>query len=269
MNSTFRSTVFLVPFLLFAVPVSAQPKGPMMPEVPRLFGQFVPAEGVWAQYAVLDKASMKESKMRMAIVGKEGDSYWYEIWLQDRQSRNVIKLLVKGDPNNSENIQRMIMKSGDAPAIEMPRDFVVMGRQMAVHMFETRAGVGEKPGPEVKVEKVGERSVTVPAGTFSTVQSRIVGADGRELGSFDLSEKVPPFGVVTSETAYTKMDLLAHGADAKTAITEEPTPMAMPPGMPQGMPRGRPPGMTPPAAPPGPPPPGPPPGMPPQPPGRY
>ena len=203
--------------------------------------------------------------MRMAIVGIEGDTYWYEVWLQDAESRNVIKLLVKGDPNNSENIQRMIMKSGDAQAIEMPRDFVVMGRQMAVHMFETRAGVGEKPGPEVKVEKIGERSVTVPAGTFTTVQSRIIGADGKEMGTFDLSEKVPPFGVVTSETAQTKMDLLSFGSDAKTAITEEPIPMTMPPGMPQGMPRGRPPGMTPPAAPPG----GPPPGMPPQPPSGY
>lgn len=265
MKRTFRSTVFLVPFLFAAVTVSAQPKGPMMPEVPRLFGQFAPAEGVWAQYAVLDKATMKESKMRMAIVGVEGDSYWYEVWLQDKESRNVIKLLVNGDPNNSENIQRMIMKSGDAQAIEMPRDFVVMGRQMAVHMFETRAGVGEKPGPEVKVEKIGERSVTVPAGTFTTVQSRIVGAGGKEMGTFDLSEKIPPFGVVTSETAQTKMDLLSFGSDAKTAITEEPIPMTMPPGMPQGMPRGRPPGMTPPAAPPG----GPPPGMPPQPPSGY
>jgi hypothetical protein len=217
----------------------------MMPEVPRLFGQFAPREGVWAQYAVLDKQTMKESKMRMAIVGVEGDSYWYEVWLQDAESRNVIKLLVTGDPNNSENIQRLIMKSGDAQAIEMPRDFVVMGRQMAVHMFETRAGVGEKPAAEVKVEVIGERSVTVPAGTFTTTQSRIIGADGKEMGSFDISPKIPPFGVVTSETAQTKMDLLAFGQDAETAITEEPVKMTMPPGMPEGMPRGRPPGIMP------------------------
>jgi hypothetical protein len=51
--------------------------------------------------------------------------------------------------------------------------------------------------------------------------------------------------VVTSETAQTKMDLLAFGQDATTAITEEPIKMTMPPGMPEGMPRGRPPGMMP------------------------
>jgi hypothetical protein len=222
----------------------------MMPEVPRLFGQFAPTEGVWAQYAVLDKQTMKESKMRMAIVGIEGDSYWYEVWLQDKDSRNVIKLLVTGDPNNADNIKRMIMKSGEGQATEMPRDFVVMGRKMAVHMFETRSGVGSPPAEGVKVEEVGQREVTVPAGVFTTTQSRIIGADGKEMGSFDLSPKIPPFGVVTSETGQTKMDLLAFGQDAKTAITEEPVKMTMPPGMPEGMPRGRPPGIMPAGGPP-------------------
>jgi len=184
--------------------------------------------------------------MRMAIVGIEGDSYWYEVWLQDEGSRNIIKLLVTGDPNNSDNIQRMIMKSGDSQATEMPRDFVVIGRKMAVHMFETRSGVSSPPEQGVRVEEVGRREVTVPAGTFTTSQSRIIGADGKEMGSFDLSEKIPPFGVVTSETTQTKMDLLAFGQDAKTAITEEPVKMSKPPGMPEGMPRGRPPGMMPP-----------------------
>jgi hypothetical protein len=245
MDRFIRSALVAVVLLAIAVPAGAQPPGSMMPEVPRLFGQFAPQEGVWAQYAVLDKATMKESKMRMAIVGVEGDSYWYEVWLQDEASRNVIKLLVKGDPNNSENIQRMIMKSGDGQATEMPRDFVVMGRKMATHMFETRSGVASPPEQGVKVEVVGEREVTVPAGSFTTTQSRIIGTDGKEIGSFDLSDKIPPFGVVTSETSQTKMDLLAFGKDAKTAITEEPVKMTMPPGMPEGMPRGRPPGIMP------------------------
>ncbi len=250
MSRTFRSAIVSVALLALSFPVQAQPQGSRMPEVPRLFGQFAPREGVWAQYAVLDKQTMRESKMRMAIVGTEGDSYWYEVWLQDEDSRNVIKLLVTGDPNDSDNIQRMIMKSGEGQATEMPRDFVVMGRKMAVHMFETRSGVGPPPEQGVKVEEVGQREVTVPAGKFTTTQSRIIGADGNEVGSFDLSPEVPPFGVVTSETAQTKMDLLAFGKDAKTAITEEPVKISKPPGMPEGMPRGRPPGIMPGAGPP-------------------
>ena len=244
MHSKLLSFVLAVPLLFTASSLQAQPGGPMMPEVPRLFGQFAPTEGVWAQYAVVDKEAMRKSEMRMAIVGTEGDSYWYEVWLQDEGSRNIIKLLVTGDPNNSDNIKRMIMKSGDGQAVEMPRDFVVMGRKMAVHMFESRSGVGSPAESGVTVEKIGEREVNVPAGTFKTVQSRIVGSDGKEMGTFDLSSKVPPFGVVTSETGRTKMDLLAYGTDAKTGITEEPVPMTTPPGMPEGMPRGRPPGMT-------------------------
>jgi hypothetical protein len=245
MSRFIRSAVLAVALLAITAPAGAQPQGSMMPQLPRLFGQFTPTEGVWAQYSVLDKTTMQESKMRMAIVGVEGESYWYEVWLQDKTSRNVIKLLVAGDPNNPENIKRMIMKSGEGQATEMPRDFVVMGRKMAVHMFETRSGVSSPPDQGVKVEEVGQREVTVPAGTFTTTQSRIIGSDGKEMGSFDLSEKIPPFGVVTSETAQTKMDLLAFGQDATTAITEEPIKMTMPPGMPEGMPRGRPPGMMP------------------------
>jgi len=215
----------------------------MMPDVPRLFGQFAPREGVWAEYSVVDAAAGRESKMRMAIVGKEGGSHWYEVWLQDEASRNVIKMLVKGDPNNSENIQRMIIKSGDGQAMEMPRDFVVMGRKMAVHMFETRSGVEEGGEAKVSVKEMGKREVTVPAGTFKTTRYQIVDAAGKELGTYDLSDAVPPFGVIVSKTAQASMTLLAHGTDAATAITEEPVPMVTPPGMPAGMPRGRPPGM--------------------------
>ena len=42
----------------------------------------------------------------------------------------------------------MIMKNGDQPAQEMPREFVVMGRKMATSMFETRSGssVANQPG---------------------------------------------------------------------------------------------------------------------------
>lgn len=247
------SPVLTVLLMFAAVPAFAQPMGPMKIDVPRLLGQFAPSEGVWAKYSVVDREAGKESIMRMAIVGKEEGSHWYEVWLDEAGSRNIIKLLVAGDPNNPENIQRMIMKIGESPPIEMPRDFVVRGRKVAVSMFETRSGVGTQAESGIKIEKTGEREVTVPAGTFTTTLNRIVDNSGRELGTFDMSAKVPPFGVVVSETPKVVMKLLAYGSDAETGITEDPLPMAAPPGMPEGMPRGRPPGMTgpPPDAPPG------------------
>jgi len=183
--------------------------------------------------------------MRMAIVGKEGDAFWYEVENNAAGGRNIIKMLVTGDPNKStENIKRMIIKSGDTPAMEMPADFLVMGRQMAGSMFEKRSGVKQSPEPEGAVEEIGPREVTVPAGTFTTTRYRIRDGQGAEVGTYDLSTTVPPFGIILSETRNGTLKLLGHGDDAVSAITEEPTPMPIPQGMP-GMPGGMPPGMGP------------------------
>lgn len=185
--------------------------------------------------------------MRNAIVGKEGDAWWYEVTIKEGDATNIIKMMVKGDPNNAENIQRLIMKNGNQPAQEMPRDFVVMGRRMATNMFETRSGSSLVSQPNIKTEEVGTREITVPAGKFTTVENRIVDAGGKVLATFDFNKSVLPFGVVRSETEKVKMELLAHGTDAKSQITETPVMMKTPPGMPEGNPRGTPPGMAPPA----------------------
>ncbi len=211
-------------------------------DVPRLFGTFHPEEGVWSEYAVDEKDTGKKATMRMAVVGKEGNSYWYEVVNTQGDNRNVIKMLVKGDPNDPDNIERMIIKSGDSPAAEMAKDFVAMGRKMAVHMFQRHSGISEDPS-SLRLEKGKAHRVTVPAGTFTATPHKIVNGGGEVLATYDFVPEVLPFGVVTSETDTTTMQLLAYGRDAKSVITETPVPMMAPPGMPQGMPRGMPPGM--------------------------
>lgn len=224
-----------------AVAADASGRGPTA--VPRLFGTFSPKPGVWSEYNLSEKDTGKKSKMRMAIVGQEGDSYWYEVVNDEGGSRNVIKMLVKGNPNDADNIQRQIIKSADHPAMEMARDFVVMGRKMATLMFEKRSGVPAGGADSVRVEEAGEREVKVPAGTFKVKQHKILASDGKVLATYDYSPEVLPFGVVTSETESTTMELSGYGGDAKSVITEEPVPMTAPRGMPVGMPRGMPPGM--------------------------
>ncbi len=235
--------LILVSFL-FCIPVTLQAleRGSVQ-RVPRLFGTFTPKVGSWSQYAIVDKATGRQAVMKMSIVGKEGDSYWYEVVNKEGDSRNVVKMLVKGDPNDRENIQRLIMKSGDNPPMEMARDFVMMGRKMAALMFEQRSGVPSTPGLELKPEKIGEEKVSVMAGIFDVTRYRIVDQSGKVYGLYSFSEKVMPFGLVTSDAEKTTMELLGYGMDAQSVITEEPQMMTMPPGMPQGMPRGFPPGM--------------------------
>ncbi len=214
-------------------------------DVPRIFGTFSPRNGVWSEYAIFDKSTGMRTVMRMSIVGVEGDAYWYEVVNREGDGTNIIKMLVKGDPNDPENIQRLIMKSGEKAAQEMPRDFVLMGRRMATHMFEQRSGIPARPAVNLKNIKTGTGSATVPAGTYDVSLHKIVDESGKVYAVYKFSEEVHPFGVVSSDAEYSTMVLVGLGTDAKSLINEEPAMMTQPPGMPEGLPRGMPPGMNP------------------------
>jgi len=237
-------TVILACLLFFIPSIVAAAEAEKELEVPRLFGTFSPKLGVWSEYAIFDKATGKRSVMRMSIVDVEDDSYWYEVVNKEGGGTNIVKMLVKGDPNDPENIQRLIMKTGANPAQEMPRDFVLMGRRMAGHMFEQRSGIPTNSKANLKNIRVGEGVVTVPAGTFDVGLHQIVDDAGNLYAEYKFSKDVLPFGVITSDTTNTTMVLAGHGTGAKSLITEEPTMMTLPPGMPEGMPRGMPPGMV-------------------------
>jgi len=212
-----------------------------MGSIPRIFGTFTPVAGAWSEYEVLEKDTGKSLTMRMSVLEVMGDKFWYEVVNREGNAVNIIKMLVKGDPNDSENIQRLIMKSGDNPAQEMPMDFVKMGRRMAKQTFSQRSGVPADISG-IKVKELGKLEVTVPGGTFTGDQKQLVDEEGDILATFVTYDKVLPFGIIVSDSKEAVMKLMANGTDAKSLITEEAGVMQMPPGMPD-MPRGTPPGM--------------------------
>ena len=248
-----RSAVVLLPLLISAA-LPARAQAPPVNAQPKFFGVFSTTVGGWSEYAVTETAGGKKTTMRNAVVGKEGDAFWYEVAITEGGGRNIIKMFLKGDPNNPENIQRLIMKNGDQPAQEMPREFVVMGRRMATTMFETRSGSSVVNQPNLRTEAAGAAQVTVPAGSFSATSYRILDATNKVLATYDFNKDVLPFGVVRSATDKVKMELIASGKDAVSLITEQPTMMQTPPGMPETNPRGIPPGMKAPGSIPPPPP---------------
>jgi hypothetical protein len=251
MSALTRSVVSLLALptlLLAAAPALAQ--APAARDLPKFFGVFTPTAGAWSEYAVTEIEGGKKSTMRNAIVGREGDGFWYEVAITEAGTRNVIKMFLKGDPNNPENIQRLIMKNGDQPAQEMPREFVMMGRRMATAMFETRSGSSVASQPNLTMEEIGTETAIVPAGTFTVKRNRIVDSSGKILATADINDRVLPLGVVRSETDKVKLELVAAGKDAVSLITETPVMMKTPPGMPEGNPRGNPPGMQLPKGPP-------------------
>ena len=179
---------------------------------PSFHGDFKPVVGGWSEYQMTTK-SEGSTKMKIAIVGKEGDSYWYETVMEGgRQGGNIVKMLVSGDPGDTKNVKRMIVKQGNEPAMEMP-----------VEMMQ-QSSKGQVPSGKV-IDK-GTETIKVPAGTFKTQHSQYQDAEG--VVDTWMYKDVSPYGMIKSVSKDTEMVLLGYGTGAKTQITETPQKFEMP-----------------------------------------
>ena len=189
---------------------------------PSFYGEFKPVVGGWSEYQVTAKGE-QPSKMKMAIVGKEGDAYWYETVMEGgKQGRTIMKMLVSGNPEDQKNVKRMIVKQGNDPAMEMP-----------VQMMGQASKAQESKG---KVIDKGTETIKVPAGTFKTQHSQYQDAEG--VVDTWVYKDVSPYGMIKSVSKDTEMVLIGYGTGAKTQITETPQKFEMP-QMPEGRPRKR------------------------------
>jgi len=180
---------------------------------------FQPVVGHWAEYEMTPEDE-KPMKMRISIVGKEDEAYWYESVMTGPDGQQMVsKMLVSGDPSETDNIKRMIVKAEGQPAIEMPVEMLKMGEMGA--MGETGEPDGE--APETAVSELGVESVTVLAGTFDAKHWQFA-SDGETFDAW-VKAGVGPYGLIKSVAEEFVMVLVAHGEDAKTAITEEPQKM--------------------------------------------
>ncbi len=184
---------------------------------PKFYSDFKPVVGGWSEYQMTEKGGLP-SKMKIAIVGKEGDAYWYETIIETKQEgRAISKMLVSGNPEDQKNIKRMIVKMGNEPAMEMP-----------IQMMQASEDQGQKG----KTIDKGMESIKVPAGTFT---ARHIQYRYEELVEDTWIHKdVSPYGVVKSKSKDFEMVLLGYGTGAKTQITEKPQKFEMPqmPSMP-------------------------------------
>ena len=186
---------------------------------PKFYSDFKPVVGGWSEYQMTPKGE-PPSKMKIAVVGKEGDAYWYETVMEAKREGWVItKILVSGDPSDQKNIKRMIFKSGNEPAMEMP-----------VQMMEQPSTQKGQPG---KVIDKGTETVKVPAGTFKTQHMQY---HNGEVADSWIYKDISPYGMIKSVSKDFEMVLIGYGTGAKTLITETPQKFEMP-QMPEGRPR--------------------------------
>jgi hypothetical protein len=159
--------------------------------------------------------------MKIAVVGKEGDAYWYETVMEGgKHGRTIMKMLVSGNPEDQKNIKRMIFKQGNEPAMEMP-----VGMMQQSSKGQAQSG---------KVIDKGTETIKVPAGTFKTQHSQYQDAEG--VVDTWMYKEVSPYGMVKSVSKDTEMVLIGYGTGAKTQITETPQKFEMP-QIPEGRPR--------------------------------
>jgi hypothetical protein len=185
----------------------------------RFYGDFKPVVGAWSEYQVTTKGE-PSSKMKIAVVGKEGDAYWYETVMEGgRQGRIITKMLVSGDPGDTKNVKRMIFKQGNDPAMEMP-----------VEMMQQSSKGQEQKG---KIIDKGSETIKVPAGTFKTQHMQHQDVETVDTWVY---KDVSPYGLIKSQSKDHEMVLIGYGTGAKTLITETPQKFEMP-QMPEGRPR--------------------------------
>jgi hypothetical protein len=177
-----------------------------------------PAVGRWAQYkAVYDKKD--PYTIRYAVVGSEQragkDLKWVELKMtgQSKDKNLIYQMLVPGSPTEMGNVQEIVFKPGQKPAMKMSGVMLNMIRGQ----MEKQSILSELCRD---VTLVGPERVTVPAGKFQTSHFR-----SDKYGSDSWVSAEVPFALVKSVGEKHDMALVAVGSGAKPSIKEKPQEM--------------------------------------------
>jgi hypothetical protein len=175
----------------------------------------MPAVGRWAEYQATLKG--KPTTMRYAVVGeesREGASMkWLEMRMAGGKDTSVYQMLTPGNPAEMDQIQEVVFKTGDKPAMKMGGAMIGMIRGQ-VGKNSALANLCEG------VTLVGEESVTVPAGTFKAARFH---NDKHESDAWMVRDQ--PFYLVKSLGKDHEIVLVSSGDGASSSITEEPQDM--------------------------------------------
>jgi hypothetical protein len=176
-----------------------------------------PEVGRWAEY----KANFQNDPytLRYSVIGTEArggkDLRWVEMQMtgSDKAKNMVYQMLVPGSFAEMNQVQEVIFKPGNQPAMKVSGQMLGMIRgQLEKQSFLKEACTG--------TSLVGKESVTVPAGKFSTLHFR-----SAEHASDSWISPDVPFSLVKSTGKQFQMELAAHGEGAKSSITEKPQEM--------------------------------------------
>jgi hypothetical protein len=165
---------------------------------------FTPVLGAWSEYRV-NASDEPISKVRLAVVGKEGQDYWYEtvVWAE---GQTITKILTSGDPNDVKHVKRMIIKYQNEPAVEVP---VVGSEQFSKSSDPVKDPVSK-----------GAEDIKVPAGDFIAEHFQYQ-EDGVTVDTW-VNDCVSPYALVKSQSKAMEIVLTGYGTGAESLIKEKP-----------------------------------------------
>jgi hypothetical protein len=173
-----------------------------------------PEVGRWAEYRATYNAD--PYTIRYAVTDAESRGGKQLQWVEMKMSGGkkdqslIYQMLVPGSVVEVDQVQEVVFKHGDQPAMKMDGMMVDMIRkQLEQHTFHREACKG--------VSLVGKESVTVPAGRFSSLHFR-----SAEEGIDTWLSSQLPFSLVKSTGKNFQVELTAHGEGATSSITETP-----------------------------------------------
>jgi hypothetical protein len=177
--------------------------------------------GYWAEFDLSGAPADDVSSLRFAMIERpdEADKTWYEFSAVTNQGQVIVQLDVPGWPFETTDVTGVIVKMAGQPAMRLPKEMLSMMQQQ----------MGDNPMADF-AEKcassavIGNESIEVPAGTFSTIHLQSAD-DGSEAW---ISPDVP-FGIVKGNVPDGGvLELKGFGKDAESSIPEDPQMM---PGM--------------------------------------
>jgi hypothetical protein len=171
--------------------------------------------GEWAEYNAVFK-QQEPYTMRYAVVGGESRGGKTLKWVEMRTAGNkkngdiITQMLVPGSGAEFGDVEEVVMKHGDKPAMKIDgRMLMMMREQMKKQSFLTDLCKD--------VALVGGETVTVPAGKFKSQHFH----SAKYSSDSWVSSKVP-FSMIKTVGADHELTLLRHGDGAKSSISEEP-----------------------------------------------
>ncbi|MBI5025403.1 MAG: hypothetical protein HZC12_01480 [Nitrospirae bacterium] len=173
--------------------------------------------GSWAEYQM---KGPEDGIMKYSVVGKDGENIWFEMKSTLKNSGVIISKVLISD---SGKVLKLIVKEGNAPAMEMP-----------VEVLEPKSETGKETGQSSGCPpKIDKAKITVKAGSFDTTYVVVFDSICRTVVAESwLSSNVPTF-IVSAKMGDTTLELTRFGmSGAVSEITEKPQKFQAPPSMP-------------------------------------